>query len=78
MMQGEEDKQKRAVIQSSDNISMYKTPNGSENVQSRVLQRRKLAIKAALSNLTRVTWSIWLTTKCACTGQDSTMSNNNC
>lgn len=77
MMQGEKAKQKIAVIQSSEDRSMDKTPKDSENVQSRVSQRRKLAIKAAVSNLTGVPLSIWPNTKCVPTGQNSTTSNNN-
>lgn len=55
-----------------------KTPKTVEILQSRISQRRKLAIKAAISNLTQVPLSLivlWPNTKCMCTRQDSTMSD---
>lgn len=46
-----------------------KTPKTVEILQSRISQRRKLAIKAAISNLTQVPLSLivlWPNTKCMC------------
>lgn len=75
--QGEEDQTENSSPAELRDRSVGKSPKDSRNVQSRMTQRKTLARKAAVSDLTGVPQSLWPNTKPACTGKDSTVFKYN-